>query len=77
MMLQKLMEVATWDYVPDDIGFDLTTDLDAWKEMQTRIQSLISKQQEVNDLLVTAQVLAKEQVLILPFKHLGQILPGD
>ena len=61
MMLQKLMAMATWDYVPNDIGLDLTTDLAAWNQMQKIIHSLIPKQQEVNDLLVTAQVLAKER----------------
>jgi hypothetical protein len=68
MMLQKLMAMATWDYVPSDIGFDLTSDLAAWKDMQKRILRLIPQQQEVNDLLTTAKVLAKEQAFDSSFQ---------
>ncbi len=66
MMLQKLMDVVTLDIDMSNKPGDFETEYARWQKMQTQIQSLIQKQQDVNDLLITAKVLAQEQLAKLP-----------
>jgi hypothetical protein len=57
MMLQRLTFVANSLQNNENIVDSLN-----WKKMQSQIQTLISKQQMVNDLLITAKVLALERI---------------
>jgi hypothetical protein len=63
MMLQRLMNAASLDCdMSNNKDYDYTDEYVCWIKIQNQIKNLVIEQRIVNDLLITAKVLAQENV---------------